>query len=324
MHSSKLNLASSRFGAKVIRASDDFFADKQRMLQAHDAEFIEGKYDDTGKWMDGWESRRRRDTDHDWAVIKLACPANINEIDLDTRHFTGNYPPAASVEACLCNEEPNDATQWHQIIPATALGPDASHLITTVHNGPWSHLRINLLPDGGIARLRAYGAPAVKWQEQGKKTPIELSGALNGGKIIAYNNAHYGNIDALLYPDSGLNMGDGWETRRRREPGFDWVIIELGHSGMLESIEVDTRHNKGNFPDRFSLNGIATDLKIAEALVAQSIFWPEILSEQPLQADSTHKFGEQDFTANHEVTHLRVNIFPDGGLSRFRANGLLV
>ncbi len=315
----KLNLASARMGATAHSTSDDSFAAKERMLQDHPAQLIDNKYDDYGKWMDGWESRRRRNADHDWAIIKLAAKGTIEQIDIDTSHFTGNYPPAASIEACLSAGVPDAKTAWEEIIGATALGPDASHLLDVTNQGPWNWVRVNMWPDGGIARLRVYGDPVQSFD---KSTELqELSGALNGGKIIAYNNAHYGNIHALLYPDSGMDMGDGWETRRRREPGFDWVVVELGHKGVVQALEIDTEHNKGNYPDGFSINAISTNVAVRDALVAQSIFWPELLSRKPLSADSVHTFSKADLLSQEPITHVRLNIFPDGGVSRFRLFG---
>lgn len=321
MQNDKLNLASSRLGAVAHSTSDDSFAATERILQDKPALFIDDKYDDYGKWMDGWESRRRRNADHDWAIVKLACTGMIDEIDIDTSHFTGNYPPAASVEACLSDSEPTEeATAWTEIVSVAALGPDASHLTPVSDQGPFNWIRVHMWPDGGIARLRVYGQPIYSEDIQNSKE-LELSGTLNGGKIIAYNNAHYGNIHALLYPDTGIDMGDGWETRRRREPGFDWVIIELGRKGIAKAIEIDTKHNKGNYPDRFSINAISTGVTARDALVAQSIFWPELIQESPLSADSVHNFSVADLKSNNPITHVRLNIYPDGGVSRFRVIG---
>ncbi|MFT5259199.1 MAG: allantoicase [Saprospiraceae bacterium] len=321
MQSTKLNLASARMGAIAHAASDDSFAAKERMLQDHSAVFVDEKYDDYGKWMDGWESRRRRNADHDWAIVKLAATGTIDQIDIDTRHFTGNYPPAASIEACLSDNAPDDGTVWEEIVSVTALGPDASHLVDVSNQGPWNWVRVNMWSDGGIARLRVYGDPISNLDKSSNEN--ELSGALNGGKIIAYNNAHYGNIHALLYPDTGIDMGDGWETRRRREPGFDWVIIELGQQGIPQTMEIDTKHNKGNYPDGFSINAMSTEVTAKDALVAQSIFWPELLSRQALSADSVHTYSTADLLNQDPITHLRLNIYPDGGISRFRLFGSL-
>ncbi len=321
MQAYKLNLASARLGALAIATSDDSFAAKERMLQDHPPVFIDDKYDDYGKWMDGWESRRRRNAEHDWAIIKLACTGSIEEVDIDTRHFTGNYPPAASIEACLSDNEPNEATQWTEITAVTPLGPDASHLIEVTQQGPFNWVRVHMWPDGGIARLRVYGQPVQTTNAINDDGSFELSGALNGGKVIAYNNAHYGNIHSILYPDTGIDMGDGWETRRRREPGFDWVIIELGRKGVVKAIEVDTKHNKGNYPDHFSINAISTKITARDALVAQSLFWPKLIAENSLSADSVHRYNEKDLLSVEPITHVRLNIFPDGGISRFRLFG---
>jgi len=318
---SSVNLASPRMGSEAVLASDDFFAAKERMLQDSEPVFIEGKFDDNGKWMDGWESRRRRGGGHDWCLVRLGVAGIIHGVDIDTRHFTGNYPPAASLQACLSDSQPGDATQWTTILEPVSLGPDAHHFTEVSGSGPWNWLRLNILPDGGVARLRVFGQPYRDWSTVDGNTSVELSALENGGRVVAYNNAHYGDVWAVLAAGRGKDMGDGWETRRRREPGNDWMIVALGTAGTLEAIEVDTAHFKGNFPDRCSVQaafvGDATD----QSLITQSMFWEPVLAEQKLSADHLHRFDGDRIAEIGPVTHLRLNIHPDGGVSRFRVFG---
>jgi allantoicase len=315
----QINLADPRLGAEAIACSDDFFAPMERLLHAQAAIFVPGKYDANGKWMDGWESRRKRGPGHDWCVVRLARPGRIAGVDIDTSFFTGNYPPAAALDGCPEGADPAQADSWEPLLAPTALGGNQHHLIALASTACYSHLRLNILPDGGIARLRVYGRPAGQAVAAADGL-VDLAAALNGGYPVAWNDAHFGVAGNLLQPGRGTDMGDGWETRRRREPGFDWCIIALGHAGTIRRIEVDTAHFRGNFPDRCSLQaGYAPDLSDS-ALVAQAQFWPTLLPEMKLQADHIHTFLDE-VAALGNVTHVRLNLHPDGGVSRLRLWG---
>lgn len=318
-----VNLASPKLGTQVVSATDDFFAAKERMIADSEAVFIEDKFDDHGKWMDGWESRRRRNGGHDHAVIRLGTKGVIRAVDIDTSHFTGNYPPAASIEACLCDGEPGEDAQWVEIVPPTSLGPSAHHLVEVADEQHYNWLRLHIYPDGGVARLRVYGEPHCDWQGRDPDASHELSALVNGGRILGYNDAHYGNVWSLLTEGRGVNMGDGWETRRRREPGNDWIVIALGHPGIVDRIEVDTCHFKGNFPDRCSIDAAYVEQGTDESIITQSMFWDELLPQQKLSADNIHFFEQDQFKNLGPVTHVRLNIYPDGGVSRLRIFGKL-
>ena len=312
-----VNLASPRIGTVAVRCSDDAFAAMSRMLADGPAVFKPDVYDDFGKWMDGWESRRRRDGGHDWCIVKLGARGTIRGVDIDTSHFTGNYPPAASIWASDSTEEPGEA-DWTEIVPSTDLGPSAHHFAEASAPGPWRWLRVNMYPDGGIARLRVYGDPVPDW---GDEAVVELSALKNGGRALAWNDAHYGDVWAVLAEGRGVNMGDGWETRRRREPGHDWLIVRLGAPGVVERIEVDTAHFKGNFPDRCSLQAALVDWGSDSSLPTQAMFWPTLMEERKLSADSIHSFEGSDIAALGPVSHVKLNIHPDGGVSRLRIWG---
>jgi len=317
------NLASARLGAVVTHVTDEFFADKARMLADAPAVFIPDKYDDNGKWMDGWETRRRRHGGHDWAIVRLAVPGVIKGVDIDTSHFTGNFPPAASLEGCRCDGEPDAKTAWAPLLPITSLGASRHHYFAVPDGAPVSHVRLQIFPDGGVARLRVYGAPVPAWKPGDAKTVHELSALKNGGSIVAYNDAHYGNLPAFLMEGRGRNMGDGWETRRRREPGNDWIIIALGGVGVPERIEVDTAFYRGNFPDRCSLQAAKVEAGTRASIITQSQFWPLLMTEQKLSADAVHTFDGKAIAGLGPVSHVKLNIFPDGGVSRLRVFGRL-
>ena len=313
------NLASPRLGAKAIYATDDFFADKSRLLADAPPTFEPGKYDSNGKYMDGWESRRRRGGGHDFCIVKLGVPGLVRGVDIDTSHFTGNFPPSASLDACVSDGDPDPKTAWTEILAPVSLGPSAHHFHEISSDKAWTHIRLNIYPDGGVARLRIYGEPVPSWEGKDRNGLYELSLAANGGRIVAYNNAHYGTVWTLLTLGRGVNMGDGWETRRRREPGNDWILVKLGAAGVVEKIEVDTCHYKGNYPDRCSLQAA----KVVSATVEEAMHWPELMGEQKLQAHRIHTFSGDVIAKLGPVNHVRLNIFPDGGVSRLRIFGRL-
>jgi len=318
-----VNLASPRMGAEAVRVSDEFFAPAARMLADAEPVFIADKFDDHGKWMDGWETRRRRDGGTDWCLIRLGAASVVAGIDIDTRHFTGNFPPAASIEACLSDREPGDDADWTEIVAPTTLRPDSHHFLAIETDRAVNWLRLHLYPDGGVARLRVYGQPHRDWADADRSAAHELSALLNGGRVVSFNDAHYGNPQVVLAPGRGKDMGDGWETRRRREPGNDWMIIELGAPGTVERIEVDTAHFKGNFPDSCSLQAAFVEKATDRSLVTQAMFWPELMAPRKLSADAIHSFEGGDLTELGPVSHVRLNIYPDGGISRVRLFGRL-
>ncbi len=319
-----VNLANPRLGARALGASDDFFAEVGRMLNPDPAAFVPGKYDTNGKWMDGWESRRKRVAGHDWALVKLGVKGVIRGFDVDTSHFTGNYPPAVSIEATVSASDDVatlQAAEWTEILPATPLGPNSHHLLECGSSDAWTHLRVNIYPDGGIARLRVYGRPVSALESLAGDALVDLVAMENGGRAVSWNDASFGSsVAALLLPGRGINMGDGWETRRRREPGNDWCVLELGAPGTVEKVEVDTAFFKGNFPDRCSIQAACVSGGTDRSITTQSMFWQTLLPEQKLSMDAVHCFAEEIVQLG-TITHVRFNIFPDGGVSRLRLWG---
>jgi allantoicase len=316
-----VNLASAKLGAAAVSATDEFFAPKERMLADEPAVFIADKYDYHGKWMDGWETQRRRDGGRDHCLVRLAYPGVVHGLDIDTSHFTGNFPPAASIEACMSDDEPGPYAPWEILQPAITLEGDSHHFMPVAQAGPYNWLRVNMFPDGGIARLRVFGEPWCDWTARDRSETHELTGLEFGGRVVAYSNAHYGSPWRLLAPDRGANMGDGWETRRRREPGNDWIIIQLGHPGETERITVDTAHFKGNYPESCSVQAAMVEGGTDQSVITQSMFWDELLGRHKLKMDAIHEFDGNEVAALGPISHVRLNIFPDGGVSRFRLFG---
>lgn len=315
------DLAQPRLGGEVVYATDDFFADKARLIAPADPVFIPDKYDDHGKWMDGWESRRKRTPGHDYCVVKLGKPGVIAGFEIDTRYFTGNYPPAALIEACSSPlVAPGEDAVWKTLVPRTDLKGDGRRFIAVDDGRVRTHVRLNIFPDGGVARLRVYGRVHVDWTLIDRTTLIDLTAMEFGGRGVACNDEHFGKLSNLIAPGRGANMGDGWETRRRREPGHDWAILELAHPGTIEEIVVDTAHFKGNYPDRCSLQAIGAARGDDAAIAAAAEGWPVLLPEQKLEADREHRFSA-GIAAHQPVRFVRLNIFPDGGVSRLRLLG---
>ncbi len=313
-----IRLDQPRLGSRVVHASDDFFGAKERLIDPVEPVFIADKYDEHGKWMDGWESRRRRTPGHDFAVIRLGIPGVVRGVDIDTSHFTGNYPPEASIDACISEEE-NPEEGWEPLLARTRLEADSHHYLPVDVDASVTHLRLNIFPDGGVARLRVYGeVRPLSFDEDEESGMIDLFALRHGGRALAASDAHFGSMHNLNLPGRGINMGDGWETARRRGPGNDWVIVALGRAGTVERAEIDTGHFKGNYPDHVVLEGGSFDSN--EAAQNESDEWRVLLPEAKLSMDQQH-FFETELEALGSITHVRMSIFPDGGISRLRLFG---
>ena len=324
-----INLASARLGARAIYATDQFFAPLARMLKDDSPVFLPGEYDEHGKWMDGWESRRKREPGHDWAIIRLAMPGRIRGFDIDTTHFTGNYPPQCSIQGCFMESgEPDANADWQDILGVTDLGPSSHHFVELDQEKRqmvFTHLRIHIYPDGGIARLRAYGSAYFNWNKVGASEEVDLAYIFGGTHALHWSDAHFGHPDRMLAPGRGVNMGDGWETARRRGPGHDWVILKLGHPGIIRRMVVDTAHFKGNFPHSCALLGANLPDQpdvFTDAQIADSENWTPVLDKTQLQADHIHEISGGAISDIGPVTHVRFAIYPDGGVSRLRLYGV--
>lgn len=321
-----VDLLQPRLGSEAVFASDDFFAPKERLIDPAEPVFIPGKYDDHGKWMDGWESRRKRGDfatlAPDFCIVRLGRPGIVHGLEIDTRNFTGNYPPRASVDCIVSGEKIPDAkADWRPLVPVTDLKGDTRHPVRVPTPQYVTHLRLNIFPDGGVARLRAYGRVTPPWGANPPAKPVDLAAMENGALPVAANNEHFGALSNLTAPGNAANMGDGWETRRRREMGHDWGILELASPGVIEEIIVDTAHFKGNFPDRCCLQGAFVHGLSREELVKRAETWPILLGEQKLGADAKHVFKPDPHQA---INHVRLNIIPDGGVARLRLMGRVV
>jgi allantoicase len=330
-----VDLASERLGGAAVAVNDEFFAPKDRLVAAHAPVWHEGEYTDRGKWMDGWETRRRRDVlpgdpgfdqAHDWCIVRLGARGIIRGVDVETTHFKGNFPETCSIEACIMpgarTHYDLERAVWHSALERSALRGD-SHNLFDVAGVDATHVRLSIFPDGGVARLHVFGDVVPDAEALRRHGEVDLGSVLNGGQVVACSDMFFGSSYNLLMPGQARTMAEGWETRRRRTPGHDWVVIRLGAPGAVLRVEVDTRQFKGNAPGACSLEACA----LAEAHTGTAwdesapVDWRQLLPRTALTADHRHTFDvKSDLTV---ITHVRFNIYPDGGVSRLRLLGRL-
>ncbi len=322
-----IDLAAERLGGRALLANDEFFAPKENLLKPGRGEFIEDKYTDRGKWMDGWETRRRRVPGHDWCIIELGAPGVIHAVVVDTNHFKGNHPEACSLEACAVDSAPPLeelgalADRWSELLAKSPLQGHAENRFDVRPGARVSHVRLNIFPDGGVARLRLLGVVRPAWDRLlAEGHAVDLAAAHHGGLPLACSDEFFSKPLNLIMPGRSMNMGDGWETRRRRGPGHDWVVLQLGRRGVIERIELETTHFKGNFPDSASLEACDAGPDAALEPGGPSPEWREIVPRTTLQADAQRVFRDE-LAFRGPVSHVRLNIYPDGGVARLRVYG---
>ena len=357
------DLASRWLGGSVIAASDESFGEKENLLNPAPAAFEPGRYGPRGEIVDGWETRRRRDPGHDWALIRLGAPGLITEVDVDTSFFTGNFPESVSLQACGCEGYPSPGelagAAWEPIVPRSELSGDRHNRFQVTDPRRFTHLRLSAYPDGGIARLRVLGHPVPDPRGLEALT-IDLASQQYGAAVVAASDDFYTSAAHLIRPDQARTMGEGWETRRRRDQGHDHVIIQLAFPGVIRRIVLDTAHFKYNASAEAALHASPED-RATHAPPADraphgspadraphgspadraphgspgdrathgppetappeaSAPWTPLLARTRLQPDTRHEFPSQ-----HElpVATVRLDAYPDGGLSRLRLIGHL-
>jgi allantoicase len=327
------DLASRWLGASVLAASDESFGEKENLLSPAAAAFEPGHYGPRGEIVDGWETRRRREPGHDWALIRLGAPGAISAIDVDTSFFTGNHPQSCKIEACGCEGYPgpaelNDpATPWAELVPVSPLHGDTHNSFRVSDPRRFTHVRLSIYPDGGVARLRVLGQviPDPRGLEQ---LTIDLASQEYGGAVVASSDDFYTPACLLNRPDQARSMGEGWETRRRRDGGHDFVVFRLGFAGLVRQLIVDTAHFKYNASAAIAAYGCgaaeasrapsAQEPGHAQPPPANSGRWFPLLPRTGLQPDTRHIFR---MSLSEPVSLLRLDAFPDGGLSRVRVIG---
>jgi allantoicase len=313
------DLAVRSAGGSVVAANDESFAERENLITAAAPVFSPRTFGPKGQVYDGWETRRRREPGHDWAVVRLGMPGVIRGVVVDTAFFTGNHPSQASVEACACDGYPSPSdlrdADWTEIVPRSPLRGDTAHAFGITAERRFTHVRLRIFPDGGVARLRVHGEP-VPDPRLLAGLPIDLAALENGGMVEDCSNMFYSSPGNLIAPGQATVMGEGWETARRRDDGNDWVLVRLAAPGVVRLAELDTTHFKGNAPGAAALHGM--DTRTARADDASA--WIPLLERTRLQPDTRHRFP---LGGDDEVTHVRLDVYPDGGMARLRLFGEL-
>jgi allantoicase len=310
------DLASRTFGGGIVDTNDEFFAAADHLIAPAPPVFTPHTFDHRGQVYDGWETRRRRAPGDDYAIVRLGAPGVVHGVDIDTSFFTGNYPPHASVDGCAVDGYPDAATlraaTWTPLVPRSPLAGDSRNLFTVDVPRRFTHLRLTIHPDGGVARLRVHGEvvpdprllPAV----------LDVAAAEHGARIAGCSNMFYGHPQNMLMPGLAGSMGDGWETSRRRDDGNDWVLVRLAAPAVIDLADLDTRYFKGNAPGRASLRGV----DVRAGSLDDPADWFDVLPAVPLSPDTPHRFP---VAPGRAATHVRMDIFPDGGMARLRLFG---
>ena len=304
------NLAARTLGATVIWTNDDFFADVHQLIAPGPPDFDAREFGPRGKVYDGWETSRRRATgraDHAVAIVRLAAPGVVRGLVIDTTHFKGNFPPAATVEGTTLLGYPDRAAileaVWRPLVVNAGLEADGANLIAVDGVEQLiTHVRLTLHPDGGVARLRVYGVVVPDPRVLGGRP--DLAATTNGGIVIGASNWFYSSPANALGRGTAAVMSDGWETARRRDDGNDWMTIRLGCPGVLTHAVVDTSRFVGNSPSHAQL----TDADSGIVLLERTSLLP----------DTEHVFR---LRPAGPVCSVRLDIYPDGGISRLRMRG---
>lgn len=338
-HLTELSLDAT--GSFVMYATDEYFAPAEALLRPHAPEWREGAYTERGKWMDGWESSRRRTPGHDWVIVRLGTPGAIEALVCDTTHFRGNAPQEVSLEAVdlppvtpledllalpvaagAGEHAAHGGRAWLEILPRGAVSPDRANVLAPATALPRaSHVRLRIYPDGGVARLRVFGRvrpdPDLFWGPGS----VDLAAIEHGGTVPLASDSFFGPPANLLLPGRGAHMGDGWETRRRRTPGSDWCVIRLGRRGMVQHLDLDTHFFKGNAPQSALVEALdAGDLdgEAPAARLAGTEGWEVLVERTAIAPHRRHRLVP---VGARPVTHLRVHIAPHGGVNRLRVFG---
>ncbi|KAL4250008.1 allantoicase family protein [Abortiporus biennis] len=317
--STAIELSSVALGGTICSVSDEFFAEAFHLLQVEPAPSLKGQFGPKGALFSGWETRRHNPT-FDWCIIKLGSPGSVFGFDVDTAHFNGNEAPEVSVEGLYSDDSTaptSTDSRWKEILPKVGLGPSSRHLFKIPPTSSINYVKLNMYPDGGIARFRVYGL-VTPILPKDPNTIFDIAHVFAGGRVVFISDQHFGVGSNLILPGRGKDMGDGWETKRSREKGHkDWAIVKLGAPGILSHTEVDTAHFKGNFPESCELHAIYSQDLIPTKPDDQ---WTLILPRTKLGPHKQHQFQLEN-VSNIAFTHVKVTIYPDGGLKRLRIFG---
>jgi allantoicase len=309
-----VDLAGERVGGSVVACNDEFFAEKENLLRPGAAQWDEHRYTDRGKWMDGWETRRRREPGHDWCIVRLGLPGIVRGVVVDTAYFRGNFPEACSLDAACVAGYPSPAEleseEWTEILPRALLEGNCKNRFSIDAAWRATHLRLRIYPDGGVARLRVHGNVEPDWRALLRRPELDLAASENGASVPVCSDMFFGSRHNLIAPGPARTMGEGWETKRRRGAGHDWIVVKLAEHGTVGLAEIDTTHFKGNAPG-------SAALELADAIDGP---WTELLPPRALLPHTRHRF-DAELVPGVSGSYARLRVFPDGGVARLRLLG---
>jgi allantoicase len=305
------DLASRQLSGSVIAANDELFAERENLIRPEPPTFSVDEFGHKGKVYDGWETRRRREPGHDWAIVRLGAAGVIHGVVVDTAYFKGNYPPAVSVEATSVEGYPGLAeighADWQSIVARSDAKGDTANAYEVSDRRRWTHVRLSIYPDGGVARFRVHGEvlPNPRFMEG----TIDLAALENGGQLVTCSDAFYSSPANLIMPGRARIMGEGWENARRRDEGNDFAAFRLAAAGRLRHVEIDTSYFVGNAPGWVKLT--ASD---------SGDTWWEVIPRTPVLPDTRHRYL---VAGDRIASQVRLDVYPDGGLARLRVHGEL-
>lgn len=233
---------------------------------------------------------------------------------VDTAYFTGNYPPRIGVDGVDLPGYPSVdellAADWQPIVPLAPVKGDSRNELAVEAAPACTHVRLTLHPDGGVARLRVHGRPVP---DRSLLTgTVDLAALENGGDVVDCSDAFYASARNLLLPGRARTTGEGWENARRRDEGNDHVTVRLAGAGTVRRLELDTSCFVGNAPGEALVRGRTAGDD-----------WVTLLPRTRLQPDTRHVFAVDAESAAVPVDEVRLDVYPDGGLARFRVLGEL-
>jgi allantoicase len=310
------DLASRTLAGGVVCANDELFAERENLIRPEPPTHAAEDFGHKGKVYDGWETRRRREPGHDWAIVRLGAAGIVYGVVVDTAYFTGNYPPEVSVEATTIEDYPApselEAATWTSLVDKTAAQGDMANEYAVRNRDRWTHVRLSIYPDGGVARFRVHGT--VVADPRFLRGTVDLAAVENGGTLVETSDAFYSSPANLILPGRARFMGEGWENARRRGGGNDYAVFRLAARGQLRHVEVDTSYFVGNAPGWVRLTAADEE----SGRLADATSWWDVVPRRPVQPDTRHRFLVED---RRPATHVRLDVFPDGGLTRLRCYG---
>jgi allantoicase len=307
------DLASRQLSGSVIAANDELFAERENLILPEPPTFSAHEFGHKGKVYDGWETRRRREPGHDWAIVRLGAAGIVHGVVVDTSYFTGNYPPAISVEAMSVEGYPSlpevEHADWVTIVGRRDARGDTANVYDVSDRRRWTHVRLSIYPDGGVARFRVHGEvlPDPRFMDG----TVDLAALENGGQLVACSDAFYSSPANLIMPGRARVMGEGWENARRRDEGNDFATFRLAGAGRVRLVEIDTSYFVGNAPGWVKLTA-------GDSFTGDS--WWEVVPRTPVLPDTRHRFVVPE---DRIASRVRLDVYPDGGLARLRVHGEL-